>query len=638
MKAKITLACVLSLGCAAIMSADVAFVFANSATNGSTPLNSITPFNISKLAFGQGYFVPPGASLFAVAPGTGEIWEATAVPSLDQFAINILDPEAGSTLATVPITSQVYSLVLDKGGNYAYVLLQDSSVLQIDVATRTVVQTLSNVLPSPPQPQYGLAVSSDGLKLVLMNSGLQQSIVNQIVVIDTRSMTIRATFSPGQAISILIGGNTLVVCTSNDLLYYDLTTLKQINSASVAPNAWLIGLSPDRSKIYLGAPFSSNQIQTLNILDFSTGTVLASRSFGIDGLHPIVVAPNGTDLVMLGNPIQLLGANTLATTNTITGPTANSPPLSAFGDSDTLLMLQNASAVMVVELGQAKLTDIFSVPVAELSAVPSPQGGKIFAGGVGNMVAIETVQEGAVKYFPVSPPPFGEISFFPYALVGDQLYGWPQSVYDLSTTTETALPGASTGSCGYCQVRYAAGAATPNGQTYWDPFVSTVGYNQVKSQGVVVYSTATNTIAGQITFPTSQYTPIAFSPDSSTAYVGVNNTIMVYNTATLQNTATYTTPAMVRALAISFGGSALFASNGLYIFVIDAASGAKEGTFVLPDSVYSVDGVNMAISPNGRTLVLTDTNNNLLDQVDTESGLVTQDYVPYPPTSVVVVQ
>jgi WD40 repeat protein len=638
MKAKITLAFVLSLCSAATMFSDShAFVFANGAFNGPNSLNSITPFNVSKLAFGQGYFVPPGANFFAVAPVTGQIWEVTGVPSLNQFAINILDAIAGSTLATLPMTSPVYSLVLDRGGVHAYVLLEDARVLKIDVATRTVVQTLNNVLPSPPQPSYGLAVSSDGLKLVVLNNGLQGSVVNQIVVIDTKSMTIQAAFSPGHAISVLISGNTLVVCTSIDLLYYDLTTLKQINSASVPPNAWLIGLNPDGSKIYLGTPFSSNQIQTLNILDFSTGTVLASRSFGIDGLRPIVVAPNGSELVMLGNPIELLDANTLATTNTITGPPANSPPLSAFADSDTLLILNSASAVMAVDLGLAQVTDTFPLALPELSAVASPQGGRIFAGGRGNMVAIDTLQEGATNYFPVNLPPYGGISFYPYAMVGDRLYGLPGAAYNLTTNTETVLPGANTGTCGNCQVRYAPGAAAPNGRTYWAPFVSAVGVTKVKSQGVVVYSTATNTIAGQITFPTSQITPVAFSPDSSTAYVGVNDTIMVYNTATLQNTATYTTPAMVRALAVSLDGSALFASNGAYIYVIDAASGAQKDTFVLPDSVWSVYGVNMAISSNGRTLVLTDNNKNLVDEVDTKSGVVTQVAVPYPPTSVVVV-
>jgi hypothetical protein len=590
-----------------------AYVIASYSTAGG-----LLPFNLERMSFGQEVFVPAGANLISVAPGTHQLWEATTAPGCSgtchgPFSINVIDPKTGDTLGAIPLNYQVFDFTFGKGGQYAFASLSNGDLLKIDVATRTIMQTLS-------QQGGGLLPSTDGTQLFI-DQGLQLTVMNP------ETMTTVQTLQIGHDFSMAIYGNTLLICTGSALLYFHAATLKQTYSVSVTPNAWIVGISPDGTRIYLGTTCYCNDTSALQVLDFSTGAVVTSLTQPGDGFQ-VVVAPNG-QLLLLGGQVQILDPDTLATVGSFTPPAA--PGLVIFIDYSTMLIVyDNAGAMMVVDQATAQLTDTFAVGASLLSnGAASPHGSTIFAGGSGNLMAVSTATDQVGDYLPVS-------RFYVNALIGEELWGspgyWPVLVYNFDTQTASDLPVLGRGNCPYCQNGY----ASPNGKSYWVPYSDTSGiFNPVF--GVAIYSTAAHNIAGKITFSQTEYSPVAFSPDSSTAYIGVNDTILAYDTTTLQQTGVFAVPATVRGLQVSTQGAVLFAISGTYVFLIDSTTGALKATYVLPDSACSSLGIVSALSPDGAALFVADPNHNSLHIVGTATGQVTQVALPYTPTGLVVV-
>src|SRR5579871_1414099 len=173
----------------------------------STGLASIFELSLSKGAFGSAIFAPAGGGGIAVAPRTKQIWEAT-----NDNSINVLNPQNGATLATIPLSGSAGCLSFDAAGKYAYAytgnLEHPGSVLEIDVASRSIVRSAAvggNTVC------LGVAFSTDASKLFF-------SFENGTLVLN--AISLKQLTELTQNGSLFVSGNTLLISSyQSELLY-----------------------------------------------------------------------------------------------------------------------------------------------------------------------------------------------------------------------------------------------------------------------------------------------------------------------------------------------------------------------------------------------------------------------------------
>ena len=613
MRAPSIVAAALLFGVSAAVYADSQAYVVAAGVDERTP-GSITPLDTAKGALGAPFFVPAGGNFMAIAPSTKQLWEASTAPN----SIYVLDPKSGRTLATIPLPAEAVSLVLDPAGRYAYAPLIDYDLIKIDVASRSIVRTIS----VSGLNGSNVAVSTDGSEIFV-----DASLNGVLLVLDTNTLgTLASIPISGGVISLFVSGTTLLVGSVPSLLYFDTNTLQQTNTVGIPNYSWVFGVSPDQSKIYVGTNCDCSNPESIEILDFSSGQILVSQNFPNVAFNPppVLLSEDGTQIVVASSPVLLVDSATLATTNAITP--IGTPSSAIYLDADTVLMLYpEAGAMMVVDQSSAQLTGTFPLGVGLLSGeVADPKARLIYVGGLtygGNLTAASAKLNRVVGSFPV-------LGFGPSALVADRLYGAPR-VYSLATGALTSLPPPVV----LPQANYSwfLGSVPPNQATYWAPFtIFTHGF--AVGSGVTVYSTATDKVVAAIPAPLPGNGPEAFSPDSSTAYIGEPGVIATYSTATFKQTATFSYTTTFTSLAVSPDGSVLYGTDGTAVYVLDAATGEQQQAFKLPAAVQGV----MALSPDGTTLFITDSTASAVDLINTESGQVTIVPVPYTPTSVVV--
>lgn len=582
---------------------------------------SITPFNIAKGELGAAFFAPIGGYIIGVPHGTGQIWQAVADPDCicdGPWAINVLDAKSGGTLGSIALTYSAYAMIFDAAGQYAYVSLFNGDLLRIAVASRTIVQTVSLGAYN-----YGpMVLSSDGSQLFLATS--------KILVLNPQSFKIGATIPDTGAMFVF--GTTLLVSSGTQMTYFDTVTLQQTNSAVVPANSSIFGVSPDGSKIYIYSSCGCGSPDTMEIVDFSSGQILVTQAFSEVDLTSVFLSPDGSEIVVASSAVLLVDPNTLATIKAIWA--VGIPNSAAYLDSNTLLMLNtNTGAMMVVDQASAQVTATFPLGLSPLSGeVADPQRGLVYVGGYYYEDGTPNVVSTKLNRIVANLGIYG--GFAPAAVAGDQLYGVVNGgtdVYNLATGTYPYLSAPVTVHHGQ-YLFTGPGVAPPDGKTYWEPFAVDNSNGGALGGGVAVYATATNILAGKISLPLT-YGPSVFSPDSTLVYIAGPQVIAVYNTSTLQKTATFDYTTTFTALCISPDGSLLYATDGSAIYVLDAATGAQQRTFALPAAVAGV----MAISPDGTALFLAESDEKkVVDMVDTASGQVTPVPVPYPPSSIVV--
>jgi DNA-binding beta-propeller fold protein YncE len=296
-----------------------------------------------------------------------------------------------------------------------------------------------------------------------------------------------------------------------------------------------------------------------------------------------------------------------------------------------------AGAMMVIDQSSAQVTETFPSGTPPLyGEVVDPATGLIYVAGPdgGNLTAISTKLNRIVQSFPAP-------RFTPSAVAGGQVYGagsekgiqWPAGVFNLATSVSSDLPPPTSATGGTFE--WIGGGSPPNGATFWGRFLfANAGTGHIFGIGIGVYDTATNVVLGAFAVTMHSYTALAFSPDSSTAYIAESGLIAVYNTTTIQETATYPVAETFSALAASPDGLVLFATNGYAVYALDAATGTQRHVFELPATVRA----DVAISPDGTTLFLLESGGNTVDLVNVLDWTVTRVTVPYAPTSVVTLK
>jgi WD40 repeat protein len=599
----------------------------------------ITPFNTKTGSLGAAYFVPGGASM-AVDPGTKQVWELSVDSSSGDGSIEVLNPRSGATLATIPLGASLnryssLSLLIDSAGRYAYVSAYDETsfnneLFKLDVSSRSIVQMAATT------GLGGAVFSSDGLKLFLLGATGPG-----VVVVDSASLSTLATIPlPAAPESDFVSGNTLLVTLKTGLLlYFDTGTFQQTNSVTVPAFSTVFGVSSGETQIYLAWRF------TIEILDFASGRVLVSQTFPNANLTNLLLSPDKTQIVVASEPVLVIGSGTLTVTGKV--ESMGVPSAAAYVDSGTVLMLYGGGGTMAVIDQSAKITALFPISVGgeEECEVADLERGVIYAGSVTSVPnVIGGKQSRVIKNLPA---PLG---FLPGAVIGEQIYGVAgnkPAAFDLATgqTTYMPLPKIPP-TCIRCIYGVlGGGSAPPDGKTYWLPLNVFNQYGVLESFGIAVYDTSTKSLITRIvpppnTGPPSGSTPVAFSPDSTTAYVG---SIAVYSTRTLQLEKTFSEVVVMGLLAISPDGATLYGTDGNAIYVLGAATGTQQVVFQLPSPIFFPVANGMALSTDGTTLFLANpTQTGLPPQpqpvylINTGSGQVTQVQVPSTSWQVVV--
>lgn len=602
-------------------------LYANSNSNAYVLVSgngSITPLYPHSSYLGASYFVPAGGIFIAIAPGSKQIWEVVSVDG-SPASIAVLDPQSGATLANIPLGVYVASLTFDPGGRYAYVSAV-GYLIKIEVASRTVVRKVAcSALGHTGQ----VAFSSDGSQLFLPYPSFPTDV---LVAVDPVSLkTLSSIHLPFRARSILVSGNTLLVTGGTELLYLDTNTLQQTNSAAVAQNSALFGVSGDGSKIYLYA--DEDPGTNMAILDFLSGAILVSQPFSNGSLPRVILSPDGRQIVAASNPVLVVDPNTLSITRTIVpmGGVVDA----AYVDPKTVLLLNNGSEAMVT-INQETAQITASIPIDHAdSAVADPKLGAVWVGGSVDsaLSAVSAASNQVTKSFLM-------YGFSPAARVGNQIFGTDNSgaaYYNLATGAHGYLPPIINLGQNY-YVDVGPGAVPPGGKSYWAPFGVYQGGGgdaQIPPGGIGIYSTASNTVVARIALPDFVSGPLVFGPEGTTAYIPSPNVIAVYDTRTLRNTQTFHYTTTFTALAISADGSRLYATDSIAVYVLDSATGAQRQFFPLPSPPSYYPGV-MALSPDGITLFLTNWSANVVYLIDTTSGQIRQVPVGLGPSSIAV--
>jgi YVTN family beta-propeller protein len=426
---------------------------------------------------------------------------------------------------------------------------------------------------------------------------------------------------PYAVYSIIVTGSTLLATYGTELLYFDTATLQQTGSAAVPEDSFLFGVSADGAEIYLYAETFAGP-SVMAVLDLASGATLVLRQFPAYNLGIVLLSPDGRRIVVAGSSMLVIDPSTLETIGTVVpmGVTG-----AAFLGSQTVLLLIGSFgggvSMAVIDQSTAQVTAAFPVDAAEApeeeSAVADPKMGAIWVGGYGLSV-VSVASNRVVRSF------FG-YGFSPGARVGDRIYGAFNSspaVYDLAAEDWHYLPGLSS------HVNFVdvfPGAASSDGKRYWAPFIvhRDADGPQSPSGGIGIFNTTSNTLAARIAPPGYQAGPFVFGPDDATAYVACTNAIAVYDARTLRTSNTFIYATTFSALAVSSDGSALYATDGTSVYVLDSATGAQRQLYQF-QSPKPYDPFAMALSPDGTTLFVTDPGSETVDLIDTASGQARQ--------------
>jgi len=372
---------------------------------------------------------------------------------------------------------------------------------------------------------------------------------NVVLVVDPVSLATIATLSlPGTPTSDYVSGTTLLVgMQSGELLYFDTRTLKQTNSVAGPQSNAIFAVSPNGAKISMSSLAGET---TANVLDFSTGAVLQSQAFPSLTVTNLLLSPDGTQIVAASEPVALINAASLTLTKTI--EVVGAPNAAVWLNTNTLLMLNPATNVAVIDQS-GNLQGLLPVGQSAGGEVADAKRGVVYL-GTGSVP--EVINAKLDRVSASLPAPTG---FIPGAVIDDQLYGSGPAVFNLKTLQTTYLKPPHLPS-GYYLFSL-SGAAPPDGKTFWAPYVGIEEYGGLGYIDINVYDTATNNLVAHLQPPFGN-SPIVFSPDSSTAYVGSTyaGMIVVYDTHTFTSTNTFSFPTLFNMglLAISPDGSTLY--------------------------------------------------------------------------------
>jgi YVTN family beta-propeller protein len=161
-------------------------------------------------------------------------------------------------------------------------------------------------------------------------------------------------------------------------------------------------------------------------------------------------------------------------------------------------------------------------------------------------------------------------------------------------------------------------AVTPNGSQLW---VADTGPQTAPASptDIKVISTATNKVTATLRLPSAP-AQIAFSPSGASAYVTTAKGLVVYNTTTDVAAGSIGGLGNPHGVVVSPDGGTVYVTNTTQnvVEVIDAASNRVTGTIPVGQMPWQ-----MALSSNGATLYVANPDSDSVSVISTKSGTVT---------------
>jgi len=261
-----------------------------------------------------------GAAPYAYIPNAGGVITSGFAPqNANSNNVSIIDTATNTVTATVKVGANPIAVAVS-GTNIAYVAnIGSNNVSIIDTATNTVVGTYNAGFNKP----IGVAVSPDGTKLYVLNSGFSPGDVS---IIDIPTNTIIATPNVGAfpiGIAVSPDGKKVYVTNSGDspgdvsiidTNASNATYNTNIANVPVGTEPAGVAVSPDGKKVYVAN--TGDSPGDVSVIDTATNTVTTIPNV----LNPLGVAvtPDGTKLYVTNYGSAIIPLSTVTVINTAT--------------------------------------------------------------------------------------------------------------------------------------------------------------------------------------------------------------------------------------------------------------------------------------------------------------------------------
>ncbi|MBC3839392.1 YncE family protein [Streptacidiphilus sp. 4-A2] len=284
-----------------------------------------------------------------------------------------------------------------------------------------------------------------------------------------------------------------------------------------APDAEAV--SPDGSRVYV----VNDGDNSVSVIDTATGKVTARVPVGRNPLGA-VVGPTGRTVAVTGDNVYLIHANSLKATRL---RTVLRPAGVAFSPDGTELYVSCRGSLLVFDTATGALADTLSAADGSLPVI-SADGTTAYVlsgAGVPTVTVVDIATDTAVATIPVSEGQGGYDSLT-LSPDGTELYA------DIVGTMNVISTSDDTVSTSYPAVGHVV--FSPNGALAYEAAFTT------QDTGITAIDPATGAVVGSIPAAGS-FLDLAFSPDSSRAYVASTSEVQVYDTATSSLIATVPT-------------------------------------------------------------------------------------------------
>jgi len=534
-------------------------------------------FNASTLVQTRSIVTGSGGDGIALSPDGTKMF----VTVDNKRELQAIATATGTILARIPVPIGVsgtppLELAISPGGSHVYVFAPqndpNSTLLEVDTTTYLVTHSLNLPFNESNGP---LLVSPDGSQIYF-----EVGLVNQYIqVVDT------ATLAPGAQIpvnesplslTVTPSGLILMTDTNNELLVIDPHSATIVNRYTLASNTAVfsgaIASSPDSTTAYIG--FSGPSILAVTIatgatvFDAPIGYTPSQFAISSDGerLYSIDYSSTGTPSV---SEFQIQTQKPVTTVRQL-GPLSG---LALSHDGASLYVLNaDRSAIASVDVSSQKVTGVTLGGVGINSLAIRPNGKTVWASSyefaAGGDFLVLNPATGQLKF---TVGPTGGLAFAPSGTV--LYFANPAKVIALDVQSMSPI------------AAFSAGQLENIGQAIPSP------------DGTRLYVSITF-VSGSAQQPQER----AVLPPGD---------IVVLDASSLKRVAVINIPDGLGALALAPDGSTLLCtSNRGHVHLISTATDAIAATIDLTPTNGLLEG--LALSSDGSTAYVTDTENNLL--------------------------
>jgi DNA-binding beta-propeller fold protein YncE len=545
--------------------------------------------------------------------------------------IGVVNLETGKLGATISLTSAPWNIVFGPAGSdLAFVAATGSqgllTLIMIDTLTATVIG--DRVISQPgPVPGMPFAISPDGTRLYYPGpSG------TGIDVFETPSLEMITTIAQPHTGSpqLLAVGNFLIASAgeypSSELNVYSTPSDTLVAQLSVDVNS-PFAAAPDVDTVYFVAYHPGAQVlETLDTLDLDPAIQLIQGFATPNGGDSIAVSPDGTQVVLENEILDLSTGGLTATLNTLSYQAAVAYSISG---NSIYELNDRSSSIATIDQASGAVTGQILVGAGPVWISPTDSNDElVVTNDISNNITFLSISDGALlRSVPVQGPVLGNGSLlsggaaangFVY-LASSEGFGYyePGPGAWISLLTEN---GNDLTIVNFVQLNPAKTEVFMDAEYLSCPNCETQTY---PSGSLFVYNALTGaSITGMQLSP---HGGMAFNPSGTNAYISTYSenafipSISVLDLQTNEITGGWlvSNAGFMWAMAVSPDGSTLYgldAKNGT-VRVFDISSEQQTGSFPA-----STTASWLALTPDGTTLYLADSASTSVTAINTASG------------------